>query len=220
MSLYTSQRKAMVDSQIHPSGVIDGRILEAFAQTPREMFVPESRKPMAYNDEDLSFKDGRFIVEPSVHARMIQALEPRDGHVVLDVGCTRGYSSAILSRLVTTVIALEQKQTYLTEAQKSWDELDVCNIASFKGSLKKGAPDYAPYDLIVINGSVATIPEAIAQQLTDGGKMVSILRKPGQRMGQVMLTKHLGEGRVSSHPLFDAASPYLIGFEPAKEFAF
>jgi len=220
MSNFSAARKNMVDCQIHPSGVIDEKILEAFATIPRESYLETNQSPIAYQDEDIVMKDGRFILEPTIHARMIDALDLNPDSTILDIGHAGGYSSAILSSLVSTVIALEQKQKYITAAEKVWLEHDICNIVALKSTLSKGAPEHAPYPFIILNGSVAEIPQKLIDQLDINGKMVLILRAPDQIMGQVQLIQHLGEGKHSTMTLFEAAAPYLVGFEPAQSFNF
>ncbi len=217
---FSKARKNMVDCQIHPSGIIDPRILQAFESVPREKYIAGAQTSIAYKDHDIVFDDGRFMLDPTTHARMIQALSIEPGSAVLDVGHAGGYSSAILSFLATTVIAMEQKQKYITSAEKIWLEEGICNIVALKGNLSKGAPEHAPYNYIILNGAVAEIPANLVSQLEPGGKMVLIVRSPGQVMGQVMLVQNAGNGQPSSLPLFEASAPYLTGFEPEPSFNF
>lgn len=210
----------MLESQIRTAGVINPAILEAFKNTPKERFVPESAAGIAYKDEEIVLGHGRYLLEPLVHAKMIEALSPSPQHVVLDVGCATGYSSAILSSLVTTVVALDNEQAFLEHADKVWQDLGACNIVSFLGALPEGQSKNAPYDLIVCNGALAEIPEKLVAQLASGGRMVCIIRPAGAHIGRVTLIESLGEKGFSSYTLFDAAGSYLPGFEPAPAFAF
>lgn len=220
MSDFAHARTNMVDCQIHTAGVIMPALLESFEAIPRERFVPENLQNVAYCDEDLPIGEGRFLIEPITHARMIQALDPKPSDVVLDIGGVTGYSAAVLSSLVTTVIAVEEKKKNIDFGQGVWDELGVCNVAAFKGKLVQGCPNHAPYDLIFINGSVSEIPANIAAQLVPGGKLITIVRKPGDVMGQVTIVHSLGEKGFSSYNLFEAGCPYVPGFEPLPTFTF
>ena len=221
MDLSEQARKNMVDGQIHPSGIIDPRILYNFESMPREKFVPAGFAGTAYKDEDLVLPDGRFLLDPTVHARMIQALDLKGSDVVLDVGCAGGYSSAVIATMVTTVIAIEQTQAHLNRAEVAWNEVGANNIAGFKSNLKTGYAEEAPYDAIILNGAVAETPAHLVGQLVDGGVMVFVLRPVDQIVGQAMLLQHIGKGgEFSVRPLFDAATPYLKGFEPVETFAF
>lgn len=222
---YAKARTNMVDCQIHTSGVVNPDLLRAFETVPRENFVPEKSKSLAYFDEDLSIGNGRFLLEPMAYSRMLQIADLKKDDVVLDIGCATGYSSAILSSIVSTVVALDQDQELLDQAQKNWEGLDICNVVAVSGQHKEGAADNAPYSLIVINGAVSEIPENLMKQLSPEGRLVTILKKPGQSVGEIVIAKrnnvdNLGETSFSSYSLFNAATPYLTGFEPESLFSF
>ena len=212
-------RKNMVDCQIHPNGVIHPAILKAFETVPRELFAPEMVKSVAYGDEDLPLGNGRFLLAPTVHAKMIQAAEPKADEKVLDVGGGTGYSAAILSSMVGKVIALEQCADCLEKAGGYWRKLGLHNIESLKGDMTKGEASRAPFDLILVNGAVAEIPAILADQLTPEGRMILILRNQSETTGKALLVKKTPEG-FSSRPLFDAAASWLPGFEPKPSFKF
>lgn len=220
MTDYAIARRHMVDSQIKTNGVITPGIIEAFEQTPREEFVPKAIRGVAYTDEDVSLGHGRFLLEPSVHAKLVEAAKPTAQDVVLDIGCGTGYSTTILSPLTMTVIALEENQDYLDRATALWEKLGANNVASLKGPLNLGSARHAPFSLIFINGAVAEIPQNIVTQLSPQGRLLTVLRKPGEVMGQAVLVKNLGNGQSASTTLFGAASPYVPGFEPKTTFVF
>ncbi|MEM7618051.1 MAG: protein-L-isoaspartate O-methyltransferase [Pseudomonadota bacterium] len=220
MEPYQKARKNMVDCQIHPAGIIDMALLDSFETVPREMFVPDSYKNNAYNDEDIELGHGRYLLEPSVHARMIQALDLKPDDVVLMIGGGTGYGAAILSPLVSTVVVVESDKDLLSKASRLWSQLDFCNIAAIEGDLREGNAENAPYDSILINGAVNEVPESILKQLAPKGVLISIVKKPGNVMGQARLFQNNGDGTFSSHAVFDAGTPYLSGFEPKPEFQF
>ncbi len=213
-------RKNMVDCQIRPNGVVSPDIIEAFETVPREAFVPKNLQNIVYCDDAVPLDDGRCLLEPVTHARMLEALAPGVNDVVLDIGGATGYSAAILSSLASTVIALEEKATDLVFAQCIWDSLDACNIVGFKGSLIKGCAKHAPFDLIFLGGSVTEIPQDLVRQLSLKGRMITIIRPPGSVMGQVTIIENLGEKGFSSYSLFEAGAAYLPGFEPQPAFTF
>ena len=217
---YQQARQSMIESQIHPMGVVSEALLNAFASVPREVFVPEGKEGICYCDEDIEIAPGRYLMEPSVLARLIEAAEPTDEDVVLTIGSGIGYNAAILSFLVSTVVALEEDQSLIDQAQASWDSLSYCNIAAIKGEQVKGAPEHAPYDMIIINGAVSEVPEAIKLQLRIGGRLVALVKKSGQSVAKATLIQHIKDGVFSERVLFDAGTPYLAGFEPSKEFVF
>jgi len=217
---YAQARQAMINSQIHPMGVVSEALLEAFSVVPREAFVPENQCGICYCDEDIEIAKGRYLMEPSVLARLIEATNPQKDDVALTIGSGIGYNAAILSHLVSTVVALEEDQNLIDTAQESWDELVCCTIACIKGELSKGAPQHAPYDLIIINGAVSEIPEDIKKQLNVGGRLVALVKPAGQKVAKATLVEHIKERCFSDRILFDAGTPYLSGFEPKKEFVF
>jgi protein-L-isoaspartate(D-aspartate) O-methyltransferase len=217
---FSAARANMVDSQIHTAGIAMPGILQAFESVPREKFVPASMRSVAYNDENLSLGDGRFLLEPATHARMIQAINPVANDVVLDIGGATGYSAAILSSMVQTVIALEEKKKYVDEVAQLCNELGICNVVALKGGLTKGNAENAPFSLIFMNGSVGEIPESLVNQLAPRGRLIAIVKRSGEVVGQVTLVQSLGENRISWYTLFEAGCPYLPGFEPKTTFTF
>lgn len=220
MKNFKQARTNMVDCQIETAGVVSRTLIEAFDTVPRECFVPEHLQSVAYSDEDLKISDKRYLMEPMVHARLVEALEPSPQDVVLDIGCANGYSSAILSSLVTTVIALENSEEYLDQAAKLWKKQDVCNVVGVQGELPKGNAKNAPYDLIIINGAIESPPQALLEQLAPEGKLGCIVKEKGQALGKAILIQALGDDSYSSFHLFEAGCPYLEGFEPGHAFQF
>lgn len=218
---FENARKNMVDCQIHPNGIIDPRILQAFETLPRELFVPANKKPIAYNDEDIQVGKGRYLLEPYVHARMLQALNPQPDEIALDIGGSCGYSAAILSGMVMTVLSLENTDEYIECLSNLCTSYNADNVAGIKGELKDGVIDNAPYDVIFVNGAVSEVPEAWLHQLSDKGRMAVVIRKnPDSVLGDLTLIESLGNQHYSSSVLMRTGTPYLEGFEPAPAFVF
>ncbi|MCF8495537.1 MAG: protein-L-isoaspartate O-methyltransferase, partial [Alphaproteobacteria bacterium] len=128
MKNFSTARAAMVEGQIRPMGVIDPHILAAFGSVPRERFVPDTQQSVAYRDEDVPLGEGRFLMEPAVHARMLEAVSPVKSCRILDVGGGTGYAAAILSRLVKSVTALESSKIFLDRAVRNWESEGLTNI--------------------------------------------------------------------------------------------
>jgi len=217
---YAQARESMVASQINPQGVIDERVLNAFRTVPREYFVPDRLRSVAYVDEDLILEDGRIMMEPVIIARMIEKVSVQPEDVVLNIGDDTGYSSAILSMLATTVITVETKPGQLDSARQVWAECSYCNVAALPGDLNEGCPEHAPYNVIFLNGSVAEVPQIFLAQLSVGGRLIAVLRPYGAKMGVMTLIERVGDGKYASRALFDAATPYMPGFEPRPDFIF
>ncbi len=220
LSLFEQARKNMVDCQIHTMGVINPQILKAFRTFPREMFVPDQMQKIAYNDEDLKIFDNRYMLEPAVHARMLEAISPRPDDVALDIGGAAGYSSAILGSIVSTVIALEENPDFINYAQTALTNLGVCNVVHINDMHHKGHPENAPYDIIFINGAIYSIPQNLINQLAPGGRMVAVIKKSLMHLGQATLIKKVDGKGYATYSLFEAGCPYLKGFEPSETFSF
>ncbi len=215
---FAAARSNMVESQIRTNKVTDPHLLDAFQTTPRERFVPEPLRGIAYIDEDVALGGERFMMEPMVLAKLLQAARPGPGDVALDLGCGSGYATAILSRLVATVVALEVDAGLAAAANQTLDELEIDNAVVVEGRLAEGYPKQAPYNVILLNGAVSEVPLAIADQLAEGGRLVTVV-SVGAGLGRATLMRR-DSGVISSRILCDAAVPVLPGFEAAPGFVF
>ncbi|MCB9989046.1 MAG: protein-L-isoaspartate O-methyltransferase [Rhodospirillales bacterium] len=220
-NLQAAARKNMVECQLRPNGVTRADLLALFESVPRDAFLPCGDATKAYLDEDVLVGKGRIMIEPVILARMLQAAAPCASDIVLNIGDSCGYSTALLSSMTTTVITLESYAGLLEDARKVWTAMDFCNIAVVQGASREGYPKQAPYNLIVINGAVAGVPQNILDQLAPKGRLVTVLQPLGERMGQVALFVKTAAGEISSTSnLYDAATPYVPGFEPVPVFEF
>lgn len=220
MTGYTQARAQMVDGQIHPQGVNRPDILEAFAAIPREMFVPENRHAAAYCDEGVPLAGGRFLMGPWLIGRLIQALAPERGEVVLDIGGGTGYSASVFAPLVMTVVMLESDAELRRQAEDIWRRLDICNAAAVAGNLREGCARHAPYDIIFLNGAVAGVPEEIKAQLSERGRLAAVIAEAGAQKGRAVLIRRTETGVLTEETLFDACTPFLPGFAPRTPFVF
>lgn len=213
----SAARQQMISGQIRPNRVTDERVLGAFASVPREAFLPKALKGVAYLDEDLEIRPGRFIMEPMVMARLVQAAGILESDVVLDVGCTTGYSSAVLAQLAATVVALEEDQELAKIAAEKLAEAEIDNVAVVQGSLAGGAHKHGPYQVIFLNGAAEQIPAELIDQLDEGGRLVFVRLEKNVGHGH-MITK-TGE-LTGGRDLFDAGTPLLPGFGTKTAFVF
>jgi len=215
---YAAARMNMVDSQIRTNKVTDATVISAFESVPREAFVPDRLAAVAYVDNNLPLGNGRFVMEPMVLARLLQEARPGPADVVLEVGSGTGYATAILARLAATVVALESDKDMAARAVKTLAELDIDNAIVVHGPLPAGWPAQAPYGVILINGAVPEVPQAIHRQLADGGRLVTVLQA-GNRQGQGILMQRHGDV-AASRVLFDTEMSILPEFERAPGFVF
>tara|TARA_R110000787_G_scaffold24091_1_gene68635 strand:- start:138 stop:794 length:657 start_codon:yes stop_codon:yes gene_type:complete len=215
---FASLRKTMVDTQLRTNKIIDERILAAMADVPREDFVPADRRDLAYIDEDITIGAGRYLLEPMVFARLVQMAGIRPGDVVLDIASGTGYSSAILGRLARAVVAVESDTGLAEIAAAALSAAGQDNVVLEEGPIQRGWAPQAPYDVILFNGAIDYVPEAIVEQLADGGRLCAVMRR-GSGQGTAELTIK-SRGIVSGRAVFDANTPKLREFELEKGFVF
>lgn len=217
MADFSGLRTKMVDGQVRTTDVTSLPLLDALLSVPREEFVPAARKSLAYIDEDLEIAAGRYLMEPSPFARIVQLAEIQPGDFVLDVGAGTGYSSAVLSKLAGSVVALEQDAALAEKAQSTLSALGYDTVAVVEGPLTAGYPAQAPYDVIVIEGAVERIPQALFDQLKDGGRLVAVEGLGNSGVVHIYV-KHASS--VSARRAFNAAVKALPGFNNAPVFEF
>ena len=221
-------RATMVESQLRTDKVTDRRILSAFAALPRERFVPEGKRELAYSDASLEVWpsiDGapaRFLLPPVLLARLIQLAAVEEKDAVLDVGCATGYSTAVLARLARIVTAVEAEPELAAAAREALQELGAANATVMEGALTRGVPEVGPFDVILLNGSVPEVPDALLAQLKGGGRLCAIVsagREGRPRQGKATLFVKV-DGEASGWPHFDANARVLPGFAPSPSFTF
>ncbi len=226
MNDFAARRDTMVDTQLRPNEVTDGRLLEAMRSVPRELFVPALLRGLAYMDESIEVFpsiDGapaRYLLAPMVLARLVQlaSVEPQD--TVLDVGCMTGYSTAVLARLARTVIGLEPEPELAKAARRNLRALDVGNAEIVKAPLNEIHSKHGPFDVILLNGSVPAPPQALLDQLKQGGRLATVIAGPNNAaQGKAYLFVRIGDD-ASGMPHFDAGARPLPGFAPEPSFAF
>ena len=214
-----TQRMNMVESQVLTSDVTDRRILRAMRELPRERFVPAPMTALAYMDEAVPVTpagaERRWLLAPRVLAKLLQLADIGDDNHVLDVGGATGYSAAVLAGMGKSVIALECNIKLTEQARANLAALALDNASVTVGELTAGWLDKAPYDAIVLQGAAATVPEALFDQLKDGGRLVAVLIEGG--LGKATIWRRLGRS-VDAWGAFDAAAPVLPGFERTPVF--
>lgn len=216
MSDFASRRVMMVDTQVRPSDVTKFPIIEAMLSVPREVYVPDDRREAAYVGENLPLGGGRVLLEARTLAKLLDAIDLRPGEMVLDLGCGLGYSAAVIARLVGTVVAIEEDEAMAADAQRLLSEEGVDNTLVLAGPLAAGAAKHAPYDAIMLQGGVETVPDALLQQLKDGGRIGAVF------MDGPLGTAKIGyksDGHVTWRSVFNATAPVLDGFRKARAFA-
>ncbi|MCX5493835.1 protein-L-isoaspartate O-methyltransferase [Kaistia dalseonensis] len=219
---FAKARTTMVDCQIRTVDVTDFDILDAFLAVPREVFVPDQLKPFSYIDEDILVSapgtPGRYVMEAGPLAKLIQLAGVAATDKVLDIGATTGYAAALLSSLAASVVALESDPALADQARANLASLGKTNVTVVTGSLLAGYSAAAPYDVILIEGAVEEIPDALTAQLSEGGRIVTVVGANGLAAKATIYTR--SSGSLSGRPAFNTYVRPLPGFEKPKVFVF
>jgi len=216
MTDFAARRTTMVDTQVRPSDVTKFPIIDAMLAVPREAFVPADRVEAAYVGENLDLGGGRVMLDPRTLAKMLDALALNPADLVLIVGAGHGYTAAVVARMVNAVIALEEDPVMATEAERALAEVGADNAAVLTGPLSEGVTRHAPYDAILIEGAIEVLPEGLAVQLRDGGRIAALFREGNLGVCRVGIAR---EGRIVWRHAFHAGAPVLPGFAATRAFS-
>ncbi len=207
---YAAARASMVDTQLRPEGVNFAPVVEAMAKVRREDFVSDEARPLAYLDRAIPMGDDRYLSAAVVTGKLLTALMPIDGERALVVGCGTGYSAAVLSNMGLRVVGLESSPTLAARARE-------LGIDTVEGTLEEGWKAKAPYHLILIDGAVEFIPEAIISQLTDHGRLGTALIDRG--ICRLTIGRRSRDG-FGLQTLADSGAAALPGFKEPRTFTF
>jgi protein-L-isoaspartate(D-aspartate) O-methyltransferase len=212
--VFEPMRRAMVASQLRTTGVNDPRVIAAMGEVPRERFVPEERRALAYADALVPLTPGRALNPPMALGRMLTEARLRGTERSLVIGAATGYSAAVLARLAASVVALEEDAELAAFARQA---LHGTNVELVKGPLAKGYSRGGPYDFILIDGAAEHVPQAIVEQVADGGAISLALLDEG--------VTRLAIGRVVAGTFgiivfADAEAASLPGFDKPRIFSF
>jgi protein-L-isoaspartate(D-aspartate) O-methyltransferase len=221
MSGFSTARQKMVDGQVRTNDVTDRRILDAMLALPREDFVPDDKRALAYLDLDLDVAPAgsakRFLITPMLTAKMLHAADIAAADNVLIVGCATGYAAAIAAKLAAKVTATESDAALVAKGSKIIAQLGLSNVTFKVAEAAAGDPQGAPYDVIILNGATEVAPETLYGQLKDGGRLVGVFAM--SRPARAVIVTH-SHGDFGNRVLFDATAPVLPGLERRPAFVF
>lgn len=215
---FTQARHNMIDNQLRPNGVTDDRILAAMEVLPRERFVPPRLREVAYIDEDLPLEDGRFLMEPVVLARLLSAAGIGRQDTVLDIACGTGYGSAVIAHLARTVIGIDGDAAAVEAGNAILADLSIDNAVLTADAPEAGCAKHGPFQVILIEGMVDQIPQALIKQLAEDGSILTVQRD-AEGIGRAVRLQRHGDG-ISRRVLFDANTPALPEFRREAGFVF
>jgi protein-L-isoaspartate(D-aspartate) O-methyltransferase len=218
---FSTARQKMVDGQVRPSDITDSRIIDAMLAVPREAFVPQHRRALAYLDLDLDVSEAgsakRFLIKPVVTAKMLQAAEIGETDNVLVVGCATGYAAAVVAQLGCRVTATESDPTLAAKAQEILAGLGLANVTVRAAAAADGDATAAPFDVIVLNGATQITPDRLYRQLKEGGRLVGVFATTQPPRATIVTRSH---DEFGNRALFDAVVPVLPGLERLPVFVF
>jgi protein-L-isoaspartate(D-aspartate) O-methyltransferase len=169
---FAEARARMIEEQLRARGIADRRVLDAVAAIPRERFVPESLIARAYDDCALPIGHGQTISQPYMVARSLEVAALRPGDRALEVGAGSGYQAALLGRLAARTVAVERVEALAVEARKRLADLGLANVSIVHADGSRGWPPEAPYDVILVAAGAPRVPQALVDQLAEGGRLV------------------------------------------------
>ena len=218
MSDFDIARENMIHNQLMANNVVDEHILEAFRVIPKENFLPFDKKPKAYIDEDIELMNDRYLIEPRVMANIIKLSGVKKNHIIMDLACSTGYTSAVLSKLSKKVYGIDNKEDFLEEASVNIKKLNINNVHFINKNPIIGIKK--KFDIIYIFGGVENIPIGLFESLkNDGGCLVTVLYDNTQ-IGKIHIVKKIN-GKISKTNFITAQTPVLKEFQrTTKEFIF
>lgn len=207
---FAAARRAMVESQLRPQGVTDQAVLAAMDSVPREHFVPEAVRALAYVDRSVAIGNGRFLAPPGVHGQLLTQMAPQPHERALVVGAGSGYSAALLTHVGCRVTALESDPELCARARE-------LGIDILEGPLAEGVNKAAPFDIMLIDGAVEFIPDPLVEQLAQGGRLGAAL--VDRSVTRLIVGRKVG-GAFGYLSINDSAVAALPGFSRPREFIF
>ena len=213
---FQARRVKMVDGQLRTTDVTSHPVLDSFLAVPRESYVSDAKRELAYFDMEIAVAPGRYLMEPSPLAKLIQLADIQPTDRVLDIGTATGYGAAILSRIGATIVTLESNGELGGTAKANLAAANITNVEMMTGALTAGAASKGPFNVILIEGAVSQVPKALFDQLADGGRLVAV---EGEGLSGVARLYVKSGQSVSGRRGFNLSVKPLPGFELAPQFS-
>jgi len=211
-------RANMIEQQIRPWDVLDQTVLDTLNNTPREEFVPEAWRNLAFADLSIPLDHDQLMMPPRVEARLLQALEIKPFETVLEVGTGSGYLTALIAKLAKQVYSVDIHADFVETAQQTLAAHDINNAMVEQGDASSGWDRHGPYDVVILTGSTPAVPNALLQDLRVGGRLFAVTGDSPVMEAQLFLRPQIDEW--SSETLFETVLPRLQGFDAPQQFLF
>ncbi|MBU2561582.1 MAG: protein-L-isoaspartate(D-aspartate) O-methyltransferase [Nanoarchaeota archaeon] len=211
---YDAKRREMVETQLKARDIVDARVLKAMLEVPRHEFLPPELRDVAYGDFPLPISENQTISQPYIVALMTQELELKGQEKVLEIGAGSGYQAAILSRLAKTVYTMERIPALAEHAGSVLRKLCYMNVNVMVGDGTLGLKKHSPYDAIIVTAACFKVPDALKEQLKEGGRLVIPV---GDEWGQALIKITKSRGELVERKICDCAFVPLVGEDGWKE---
>jgi protein-L-isoaspartate(D-aspartate) O-methyltransferase len=208
----------MIEQQIRPWDVLDPAVLDLLKQVPREAFVPDQYAGLAFADLEIPIGQGQSMLSPKLEARIVQSLSLKKTDKVLEVGIGSGYMTALLARLAAEVVSVDCIEAFTTAARQRLQENGLTNVTLYTGDAAQGWAAQAPYDVIVLTGSVPVLANTFKQQLKPGGRLFAVVGEAP--VMEATLVTCLAPDTFRKEKLFEICIPALIGAPEPDRFSF
>ena len=208
----------MIEQQIRPWDVLDQGVLSLLALVKREDFVPAAHKALAFMDTEIPLGHGQVMLAPRVEARLLQEAKVQRHETVLEIGTGSGFQAALLGHRALRVITLEKRPALARAARENLQRAGLANVEVREADGSAGLAAEAPFDVILLSGSVAEVPQALLAQLKPGGRLLAI--EGHEPVMRAVLVSRQGESSFAKVELFDTVAPRLEGFAEPSRFRF
>ena len=208
----------MIEQQIRPWEVLDPRVLNALHDVPREDFVPEQYRDLAFVDMNIRLDHDQVMMQPKVEARLLQELAPTASDLVLEIGTGSGYMTALLASLAGRVESVDIFPDFIESAREKLAAHDCSNVVLCEGDAARGWSGEAPYDAIILTGSLPSLPPVFAENLAPGGRLIAVIGQ--DPIMEALLIIRQPDGMLSRQSLFDTSIAPLLNAELPAAFSF